>query len=227
MSNKNKLQRFAEMETFENVIQPSWDDVYEKEHDLKGRWAKSWFKNDLPIVLELGCGKGEYTVAQARRDKARSFLGVDIKGARMWVGAKKALAEGLTNVSFLRTRIEFIKYFFAADEIDEIWITFPDPQLKDRREKKRLTHPRFLEMYKRILKKDGTVHLKTDSQELHAYTLEVIADQGLQIIHQSKDIDTEMASFSTDLQEILQVKTFYEQSFRNEGKAITYVAFRL
>lgn len=227
MSNKNKLQRFAEMETFQNVIQPSWDDVYEKEHELKGKWTSDWFKNDYPIVLELGCGKGEYSVAQARRDGNKNFLGIDIKGARMWVGAKKALEEGLNNVAFLRTRIEFIKYFFADNEVDEIWITFPDPQLKDRREKKRLTHPRFLDMYKQLLKPGGTINLKTDSQELHLYTLEVIETQGLKIVYQSRDIDTEIEKFPEDLQDILQVKTFYERSFRNEGKTITYLAFQL
>ena len=160
---KDKIRRFNENKTFQNVVQPTRDEAINN-FALKGNWNKDFFKNDLPIVLELGCGKGEYTVAMARRDKDRNFIGVDIKGSRFWRGAKTCLDEGIDNAGFLRTQIEIIDNLFAENEISEIWITFPDPQIKFRRTKHRLTDPEFLRRYNTILKPEGTVNLKTGSE---------------------------------------------------------------
>ena len=171
---KDKLRRFAENLTFECLVQPEFEDIFHKDHPLKGRWHEDFFGNDNPVILELGCGKGEYTIALAERNPHNNYIGVDIKGARMWRGAKTATESGMGNVGFLRTRIEFINSFFGRDEVSEIWITFPDPQLKTRRAKKRLTSPLFLEYYARFLRPDGWINLKTDSQHLFGYTGEVI-----------------------------------------------------
>jgi len=167
---KDKLKKFAENKTFRCLVQPEFDEIFGKDHPLKGRWHADFFRNDRPIVLELGCGKGEYTVALAADDPARNYIGVDIKGARMWRGAKTATEQGMDNVGFLRTRIEFITSFFAPGEVSELWITFPDPQLKTRRAKKRLTAPPFLACYAQLLAPGGWINLKTDSQHLYRYT---------------------------------------------------------
>ncbi len=172
MGSKNKLKRFRENETFSNVIQPERDDVISGGFPLKGTWRSGFFKNENPIVLELGCGKGEYSVNLARRYPGKNFIGVDIKGARFWRGAKTALEEGLDNVAFLRTQIELIDLFFDRGEVDEIWITFPDPQIKYKRTKHRLTNAEFLGKYKTVLREGGFVHLKTDSEFMHGYTLD-------------------------------------------------------
>jgi tRNA (guanine-N7-)-methyltransferase len=219
---KDKLRRFRENETFDCLVQPAFDEVFGAEHPLKGRWREDFFRNDRPLCLELGCGRGEYTVALGRRNPAVNYLGVDIKGARMWRGAKTATEYGLSNVGFLRTRIEFIGALFAPDEVDEIWITFPDPQLKKGREKKRLTSPLFLARYARMLKPDGVIHLKTDSQELHRYTRAVIAANGLPL--EAADADIYGAG---PADETLSVKTAYEERFLAEGLPITYLRFRL
>ena len=166
---KDKLKKFAENKTFRCLVQPEFDEIFGKDHPLKGRWHADFFRNDRPIVLELGCGKGEYTVALAADDPARNYIGVDIKGARMWRGAKTATEQGMDNVGFLRTRIEFITSFFAPGEVSELWITFPDPQLKTRRAKKRLTAPPFLACYAQLLAPGGWINLKTDSQHLYRY----------------------------------------------------------
>ena len=171
MGSKNKLRRFKENETFSNVFQPSREELVESNFNLKGNWQKEVFKNNNPLVLELGCGKGEYSVALAQKYPDKNFVGIDIKGARFWRGAKTAIEEKIPNVAFLRTQIELIDHAFAENEVDEIWITFPDPQIKYKRTKHRMTNATFLERYKQILKPEGVVNLKTDSEVMHGYTL--------------------------------------------------------
>ena len=219
---KDKLRRFRENETFACFLQPDFDTVFRTDHPMKGNWNRDFFHNDNPIVLELGCGKGEYTVALAERDPHRNYIGIDIKGARMWRGAKTATEQGMTNVGFLRTRIEFINALFAAGEVAEIWITFPDPQLKTRRAGKRLTAPLFLERYAKFLRKDGRINLKTDSKHLYAYTNAVIAHYGLPCEVSNPDI---YGSGFADEQ--LSVKTAYETRFLEMGLPITYTRFGL
>ena len=219
---KDKLRRFAENLTFECMIQPDFEEIFHRDHPLKGHWREKFFGNDRPIVLELGCGKGEYTIALAQRDPGRNYIGVDIKGARMWRGAKTATEHQMRNVAFVRTRIEFIGSFFGEDEIDEIWITFPDPQLKTRRAKKRLTSPLFLESYARMLKPEGAINLKTDSQHLYEYTDAVVRRFGLPCEISNRDI---YGSGFAD--EVLSVKTAYEQMFLERGLPITYTRFSL
>lgn len=219
---KDKLRRFRENETFGCFVQPEFDEVFRHDHPLKGHWHRDFFHNDHPIVLELGCGKGEYTVALAERDPARNYIGIDIKGARMWRGAKTATERGMTNVGFLRTRIEFIASLFAEGEVAEIWITFPDPQLKSRRARKRLTAPNFLEQYARLLAPEGAINLKTDSQHLYAYTGAVIDRYALPCVVRNPDI---YGSGYAD--EVLSVKTAYESRFLEMGLPITYTRFSL
>lgn len=184
---KDKLRKFAENLTFKCMVQPEFDDIFHKDHPLKGKWHSDFFHNDNPIILELGCGRGEYTVALAERNPDKNYIGIDIKGARMWRGAKTATERGMSNVGFVRTRIEFIRSFFAEGEIAEIWITFPDPQLKSRRAKKRLTSPLFLADYKRMLEDKGVINLKTDSKHLFNYTAAVIERLGLKVEVQNDD----------------------------------------
>lgn len=217
---KNKLERFAEMETFPNVIQPALKEVLNQNHPLKGKWRKEVFKNDHPLVLELGCGKGEYTIGLAEKFNNKNFIGVDIKGARMWKGAKYAVENQISNAFFLRTRIEMINSFFAKDEVDEIWVTFPDPQLKKRRAKKRLTSSGFLNNYRQFLKKDGVVHLKTDNLPLHEYTRKLVEFNNLQVLADTGDL-----YHSNLANDILSIKTFYEQQFLDQGLTIKYLKF--
>lgn len=219
---KDKLRRFAENLTFRCMIQPAFDEIFRSDYRLKGRWNADFFHNDNPIVLELGCGKGEYTVALAERNRDRNYIGIDIKGARMWRGAKTATERGMDNVAFVRTRIEFINSFFAEGEVAEIWITFPDPQLKSRRAKKRLTSPVFLEYYARLLAPDGVINLKTDSKHLYNYTQAVIERFGLPCHASQPDI---YGSGGVDA--ALAVKTAYEQMFLSRGLPITYTRFGL
>jgi len=219
---KDKLRRFRENRTFGCFVQPAFDEVFRRDHPLKGHWARDFFRNDRPIVVELGCGKGEYTVALAQRDPSRNYIGIDIKGARMWRGAKTATERQMANVGFLRTRIEFLGSLFAEGELCEIWITFPDPQLKSRRAKKRLTAPFFLALYARLLRSDGTIHLKTDSQHLYAYTQEVIRRYGLKCEVANPDI---YSSGCAD--EVLSIRTAYEERFLGMGLPITYTRFSL
>ena len=219
---KDKLRKFRENLTFDCFIQPEFDEVFRCDHPLKGHWRSDFFHNDNPIVLELGCGKGEYTVALAERDPSRNFIGIDIKGARMWRGAKTATDRRMPNVGFLRTRIEFINGLFAEGEVDEIWITFPDPQLKSRRAKKRLTSPLFLGYYARILSPGGWINLKTDSKHLFGYTNEVVRRYGLPCEVSNADI------YGTGYaDEGLSVKTAYETRFLEMGLPITYTRFSL
>jgi len=225
---KDKLRKFAEVSQMEHVIEPSKEEMLSAENPYKGNWNISVFKNDRPISLELACGKGEYTLALAKEFPERNFIGVDIKGNRIWKGAKSSLADKMANVAFLRTNIEHIHAFFTKNEVAEIWITFPDPQKKDRRAKKRLTHPEFLDRYRRILSPGGTINLKTDSSTLYDYTLDVILEQGLKVHHQSMDIYTlGVKKFPEDLNRILETKTHYEQMWLEEGKQIKFIRFEL
>ena len=219
---KNKLFKFAQNETFKCLIQPPTETMLSGEHPLKGHWNSEVFHNDNPIVLELGCGKGEYTIALSQRNPQVNYIGVDIKGARLWKGAKFATENALPNVAFLRTRIDFIKSIFAPGEVSEIWITFADPQPKS--PNRRLTSPVFLDRYRAFLKPGGIVNLKTDSQLLHEYTLEVAREQNLEIIEANNDI---YGTGRVTEDDILNVKTYYEQKFLAEGLPITYMAFRL
>jgi tRNA (guanine-N7-)-methyltransferase len=219
---KDKLKRFAENKTFACFVEPEFEQMFRTEHPLKGNWHRDFFHNDKPIVLELGCGKGEYTVALAERNPDKNFIGVDIKGARMWHGAKTATERGMTNVGFLRARIEFITSLFAAGEVSELWITFPDPQLKTRRAKKRLTSPIFLEYYAKMLATDGWINLKTDSQHLYNYTQAVISQFDLPCEVANNDI---YGSGYAD--EVLSVKTAYETVYLQRGLPITYTRFSL
>lgn len=219
---KDKLRRFAENLTFECMVQPAFEDIFRKDHPLKGNWCRDFFGNDNPIVLELGCGRGEYAVELARKYPEKNFIGVDIKGARMWRGAKSATEEGLKNIAFLRTRIEFINSFFAGGEVSEIWITFPDPQLSKNRIKKRLTAPAFLGFYCQFLAADGVVHLKTDSAHLHNYTLAVAAENSLPVFEACDDI------YGTGrADDILSIRTAYESRYLERGIPITYMRFGL
>ena len=219
---KDKLRRFAENLTFSCFVQPEFEAVFHRDHPLKGRWGADFFHNDRPLVLELGCGRGEYTVALAEREPGKNFIGIDIKGARMWRGAKTVTERGMSNAGFLRTRIELIESFFAPGEVAEIWITFPDPQLKTRRAKKRLTGPLFLERYARMLAPGGLIHLKTDSQHLYRYTQAVIDRYGLECQAAEEDI------YGTGYaDEKLSVKTAYEAMFLDRGLPITYTRFTL
>ena len=219
---KDKLRRFRENLTFDCFVQPEFETIFHRDHPLKGHWGRDFFRNDHPLVLELGCGKGEYTVALAERDPDRNYIGIDIKGARMWRGAKTVTERGIANAAFLRTRIEFIESFFGPGEVSEIWITFPDPQLKTRRASKRLTSPPFLASYAKFLAHDGTIRLKTDSQHLYAYTQEVIRRFSLPCGAAVPDI------YGTGFADgPLCVRTAYEEMFLARGLPITYTCFSL
>lgn len=219
---KNKLMKFAQMATFDNVIQPELDDVLNADHQLKGNWAGAFFKNTNPIVLELGCGKGEYTVGLAKKYPDKNFIGIDIKGARIWRGAKTALEEKMSNVGFLRTRIEQITSFFAPGEISEIWITFPDPQEKKNRAEKRLTSSRFLPKYRQFLKPGGLIHLKTDNALLYDYSYRLCVHNNLNIVKATPNLyETETDS------NLLSIQTFYESQFLSQGIPIKYLCFIL
>ena len=209
------------MAEFSNVFQPTFEDL-KSGFSIKGKWKSEVFKNDNPLVVELGCGKGEYSLGLSRKYPDKNFLGVDVKGARIWKGASDANNEGISNVAFLRTRIEFIEYCFAKSEVDEIWITFPDPQIKKKRAKNRLTHPVFLDRYSNILQDNGLIHLKTDSQFLHGYTLGIIEG------HQHHLEDAEHDIYNAVLKrENMEIKTHYEKLFLAKNMPISYLRFRL
>lgn len=211
---KDKIRRFAEITAFENVHE------LEDGKDFKGCWSAKQFKNDHPLVLELACGKGEYTVNLAKLFPDKNFVGIDYKGNRIWRGAKTAIEENILNVAFLRIQIENILDYFAKDEVSEIWITFPDPQPQVSREKKRLTHPRFLTYYRAILEAGGAVNLKTDNDDLHAYTAKVISDLVLNLHIKTEDLyHSEFAS------EVLSIKTYYEKKYLANDKNINYLKF--
>lgn len=221
---KGKLAKFAEMETFNNVFQYPYSVIDNVPFEMKGKWREEFFKNDNPIVLELGCGKGEYAVGMARMFPNINFIGVDIKGARMWTGAKTAIEEGLPNVAFLRTNIEIIDRFFADGEVQEIWLTFSDPQMKN--ERKRLTSTYFMERYRRFLVDGGLIHLKTDSNFLFTYTKEMVKENKLEV-----EMCTDDLYHATDLDEgtksILGIRTYYESMWLERGLNIKYIKFKL
>ena len=222
MGSKNKLKRFRENETFSNVIQPERDDVLKGKFPYVGSWRKDFFKNKNPIVLELGCGKGEYTVHLAQRSPHINHIGIDIKGARFWRGAKTAIEQGFTNVCFIRMQVELIVQCFAEGEVDEIWITFPDPQIKYKRTKHRLTQPDLLKIYKTVLKSGGLIHLKTDSEFLFGYTLGVVSQMGvIKYAHHDIYNNSDAPDIATEIQ------TFYENQFLEKKKAISYMNFTL
>lgn len=218
---KNKLARWTELGSYDNVIQPEIGDVFANDHPIKGKWNEMLFKNKNPIVLELGCGKGEYTVGLASSFPDKNYIGIDIKGARMWRGAKTANEQSLKNVAFLRTRIEFINSFFSADEVDEIWITFPDPHPGRRNSNKRLTSPWFLNSYRNFMKNKGLVHLKTDNKELYDFTYKVINGNNLEKILSTNDL------YSEKPENIISFRTHYENIFLKAGLKINYLSFRL
>lgn len=223
MGSKNKLKRFRENETFDNVIQPSREEIFNDHLKLRGNWRSDIFKNHQPLVLELGCGKGEYSVNLARKYPEKNFVGIDIKGARMWRGAKTALQEGLENVRFLRMQIELIEHIFEKGEVSEIWITFPDPQIKYKRTKHRLTNTEFLDKYRKILGPGGILHLKTDSEFMHGYTLGLLHGLGEEVLYAHHDV---YGNPHTP-QEVTEIQTFYESQYLEKGKKITYIRFKL
>lgn len=229
---KNKLARFAENLTFDHVVQPGFEELVQGRFPLKGQWNSRMFHRTAPLVLELGCGRGEYTLGLAALHPERDFIGVDIKGARIWRGARNAVDLGLTNVAFLRTHVDHITRCFGPHEVDEIWLTFSDPQLGKPR--KRLTSPLFLARYKEILKPatagkpGGIVHLKTDSPVLYEYTMEMIAEHGLRLHEQSADVYADLVHrASPEEQAVLNIRTYYEQMWLDEGRTIHYVRFDL
>lgn len=219
---KNKLARWAELETFKNVIQPDTGDLYGKDHPIKGKWQSDIFRNSNPVILELGCGKGEYTLGLSSRFPYNNYIGIDIKGSRMWRGAKTAYENNMPNVAFLRTRIEYINSYFAENEVDEIWITFPDPYSEKRNSNKRLTCPWFLNIYRNFLKDKGIIHLKTDNAELFNYTMNLAERNDLTVIFAENDLYEDKKG-----DDILFIRTHYENLFLAGGLKINYLAFRL
>lgn len=223
MGSKNKLKRFNENATFSNVFQPTREEIVSDNFKLKGKWNTDFFKNDNPIVLELGCGKGEYSVSLGERFPDKNFIGIDIKGARFWRGAKTALENNMNNVAFIRTQIELINLLFDENEVSEIWITFPDPQIKYKRTKHRLTNETFLAKYKTVLKEEGVVHLKTDSEFMHGYTLGLLHGAGHEVLYANHNVyNNEGAP-----EEITAIQTFYEKQYLEVDKAITYTRFKI
>jgi tRNA (guanine-N7-)-methyltransferase len=219
---KNKLARWAELGTFNKVIQHEDEAGFGKEHAVKGKWRSEIFKNQNPVILELGCGRGEYTTALSMRFPGNNYIGVDIKGARLWRGAKTAHENKLQNAAFLRTRIEFINSFFAEDEVNEIWLTFPDPQPEKKNSNKKLTCPWFLNNYRKFLINNGIIHLKTDNYDLFRYTKNLAERNNLMIITSTTDLYAELTG-----NELLLIRTHYEDLFLKQGMKINYLAFSL
>ena len=225
MSKKNKLQKFEENKSFDNLFQYSYERIMAEGFPLQGRWRTDFFHNDNHIVLELGCGKGEYTVGLARAHRDINYIGIDIKGARMWRGLTQAREEGLTNVAFIRARIDQIEHFFGPDEVDEIWVTFPDPHPGEgeRNARHRLTSPEFLQRYRKIVKPEGILNLKTDSPIMYEFTLhEVIEKQGLPLLYATDDLYA-----NDDVIEVKTIRTFYEQMWLDQGLTIKYLRFKI
>ena len=221
MGSKNKLKRFKENEAFKNVIQPTREEVVTN-FAHKGKWH-SFFENNNPIVVELGCGKGEYTIALARKNPNKNYIGIDIKGARFWRGAKTAVEENLPNVAFVRTQIELVDFIFAENEVSEIWITFPDPQIKYQRTKHRMTNTSFLKKYHHILNEGGIMNLKTDSEFMHGYTLGLLHGAGHEVLYANHTVYKNEGA----PKEVTETQTFYENQYLEVNKAITYIQFRL
>jgi len=217
---KNKLKRFAENETFENLFQHTEYDVRCNTFQMRGKWHSGYFKNSNPIVLELGCGRGEYTIGMAERFPDTNFIGIDRKGARIWRGCKDGLEKNLKNVAFLRIKIEDIEYYFEKNEVQEIWITFPDPQLK--KERKRLISPNFISKYKKIVSPAGIIHLKTDSIELYEYVLATAPIENWNVVNNIKDI------YNIGITSVLtEIQTFYEKKWLLQEKTISYISLSL
>ena len=223
MGSKNKLKRFKENDTFGNVFQPTREEVVSGQFPLRGKWNQDYFKNINPIVLELGCGKGEYSVGLADKYPNKNFIGIDLKGARFWRGAKTAVETGLKNVAFIRTQIELINHIFDENEVDEIWITFPDPQIKYKRTKHRMTNSQFLKLYKKVLKPEGVINLKTDSEFMHGYTLGLLHGEGHEVIYSNHNVYVNEGS----PEEVTSLQTFYEKQYLEINKAITYIRFKI
>ncbi len=220
---KNKLKKFTQINAFSNVVQPEIK-YPERNFLYKGRWNSHYFKNDNPIILEIGCGKGEYTIGLAKAYPTNNFIGIDIKGDRMWKGAKEALEEGIHNAAFLRIQAERLNYFFENDEVSGIWITFPDPQPRGSRMKKRLSSPQFLNRYRNILKPFSPIHLKTDNTALYEYTLDIIRSEGHTLMFATSDLYNETSPVEPLLHSI---QTYYEQMYLDEGVSIKYLCFQL
>ena len=224
---KRKLKRFADVETFDNVAKPTMEEAMSDSFALKGKWNSDYFNNENPIVLELACGKGEYTIGLAKNYPNKNFIGIDIKGARLWAGAKYATENKMSNVGFIRTRIDFITCLFGPQEVSEIWITFADPQPQKNRARKRLTGNRFLDRYRIIMKSGGKVNLKSDSDFLYEFTKEVVAEGNLKVEVDSANIYEELVPTLGDapLAKDLLIRTYYEQRWLNEGKKIKFISF--
>ena len=218
---KKKLAHFAENLTFKHLFQHPYAQLPEH-FSMKGKWNDGYFFNNNPITLELGCGKGEYTVNLAMLHPEKNFIGIDIKGARLWKGCKMVQEHGLKNVAFIRSRVEFLEHFFAGKEVDEIWLTFPDPHLQSNRIRRRLTSPEFLARFRNVLKPGGIIHLKTDNIKFYNYTLWVIREYGHRLLFSSDDIYR-----MEEPHEATAIQTFYEEMFRKEGTPIKYVEFTL
>ena len=223
MGSKNKLKKFIENESFSNVVQPKREKLLSEKFNLKGNWNKLYFKNNNPIVIELGCGKGEYTVNLAKLNPNKNYIGIDVKGARFWRGAKTSLEQKLDNVIFIRTQIELIEFIFDDQEVGEIWLTFPDPQIKYQRRKHRLTNPAFLKLYKKIINNEGLIHLKTDSEFLHGYTLGILEGLDIKPLFSNHDIYKNNNAPS----DVINIKTHYEKLFLETKKSISYLCFKL
>ncbi len=221
MGGKNKLKHFAENETFDNMFQVKYEDVIEG-FEYKGSWNDAFFKNKNDIVLELGCGKGEYTVGLAQMFPDKNFIGIDIKGARIWTGLTTAGKKEINNVAFIRSRINLLEYFFAKNEVSELWITFPDPHPRELKQKKRLTSPQFLKRYYDILKPGGIIHLKTDNIIFFEYTLDVIKEGGHELLYTTYDVYGEENDGA-----LTQIQTFYENKWLKNGTKIKYLSFKL
>jgi len=219
---KNKLEKFAENKTFPNFFETDYQSIKNMDFRLKGNWKQEFFKNDNPIVLELGCGRGEYTVGLAEKYPEKNFIGIDKKGARMWKGCKFSIENGMKNVAFIRTQISYVPHYFDENEISEIWIIFPDPQPKRTKADKRLTSPLYLDFYKKVIHPDGFIHLKTDNESLFAYTLEVLNDFHYNVIDSKSDIYSQE---QTD--ENILIETYYEKKWKAQGHKIYYVRFQL
>lgn len=218
-----KLEKFADFNSFKNCFTLYFENIKEG-LPMKGKWHSEYFKNQNPIVLELGCGKGEYSVGLAKNNPDKNYIGVDIKGNRIWTGAKEALDKNLSNVAFVRTRIDFIEHCFEPGEVSEIWITFPDPQPQKTRERKRLTNMRFIERYRKFLKPGGLVHLKTDSTSLYEYTMEVIKENNLKILFHTNNL---YENCPDDRKELTEIKTHYEKLFTARGEDIKYICYQI
>lgn len=221
MGKKKKLLHFKQNLTFPNMFQPTYDELV-RGYKLKGKWNQDQFRNENPIVLELGCGKGEYTIGLARKYQEKNFIGIDIKGARMWKGCSYSVENKMNNVAFIRTRIELIGFYFDKNEVSEIWLPFPDPQPRKSKEKKRMTSPAFLDRYSHFLKPEHVIHLKTDNRQLYEYTLAVIREGGHELIYETDDVYHSPAP-----DDAKNIQTFYELKFLEDGMKINYVSFRL